>query len=431
MPSNDQEEQSSLPKIEQRAGNRAIQIGQVRGGVIFQLLTPKTAIAIIAALAVIAAGLAYLYNAAQKPARMTGDFNVAVAQFGEVTDKGIVSSARATQIGKLLFDFLDSEYKATDFGLKVQVAHDKIGILTEDKEAEQLASDINANVVIYGNIFTEGDKATLSPRFYIADRPDTEELTGQHNLALPLEFETSSLNFQNKVNAELRSRAAILVSFTEGLSYISADNLAGAARSFQQAISEAESHGPYAGQEVLYLLKALTDERQGKIEQALNDLDQALRMNPDYARAYLALGNIYYAQAVRASNDGNLLNQALAEYEKATKAQDQPAGAYIMEKANVSLGNGYVLRAQQTGDLQLFNQAIEHYNQVVAQHERIADEKIRDLIARAYFGLGIAYERQNDYTRAETAYQQCADLTRDSRIKSSCETQLGIIKGQK
>ena len=174
MPPNDKEEQSPLPKIEQRAGNRAIQIGQVRGGVIFQLLTPKTAIAIIAALAVIAAGLAYLYNAAQKPVRMTGDFNVAVAQFGEVTNQGIVSSARATQIGKLLFDFLDSEYKATDFGLKIQVAHDKIGILTEDHEAEQLASDINANVVIYGNIFTEGNKTTLSPRFYIADRPDTE-----------------------------------------------------------------------------------------------------------------------------------------------------------------------------------------------------------------------------------------------------------------
>lgn len=432
MSSSDQEaeDQPPHPKIEQKAGNRAIQIGQVFGGVVFQLLTPKTAITIIGSLVIVVGGLAYLYNAAQKPARMTGDFNIAVAQFGEVTDQGIVPSARATQIGKLLFDFLDSEYKATDFGLKIQVAHEKIGIITEDQEAEQLASDINANIVIYGDIFVEGNEASLSPRFYIADRPDTGELTGQHRLALPLEFEISSLDSQSKVNAELQSRAAILVSFTEGLSYISANNLTGASSSFQQAIHEAESHGPYDGEEVLYLLAAITDEKQGNIEQALVDLDHALRLNPEYARAHLARGNIYYDRALRSSNDENLLSQALAEYEKAIEARDQPAGAHVVEKANISLGNVYVLRAQQTGDPGLFAQAIDRYNQVVTQYGPTADEIIRDLVARAYFGLGIAYERQDNYTQARAAYQQCADLTKDSQIKSRCEGQLGIIQGR-
>jgi tetratricopeptide (TPR) repeat protein len=431
MSSDDQEapEQPPHPKIEQRAGNRAIQIGQIFGGVVFQLLTPKTAIAIIASLVIVAGGLAYLYNASQKPARMTGNFNIAVAQFGEVTGQGIVPSARATQIGKLLFDFLDSEYKATDFGLEIQVAHEKIGILTEDSEAEQLASDINADIVIYGNIFTDGNQAALSPRFYITDRPDTGELTGQHQLALPLQFDPSSLNFPDTVNAELRTRAAILVFFTEGLSYLSSDDPNGASHSFQQAIREAESHGPYEGQEVLYLLATVTSERQGNIEQAGKYLDEAFRLNPEYARAYLARGNMYYAEALRTSNDEGLLNQAIAEYEKAIKAHDQPAGAYITEKADVALGNVYVLRAQETGDPGLYAQAIDRYEQIVTRYEKTANERIREMAAHAYFGLGIAYERQNNYTQAESAYQQCVNLTGDSQTKSRCELQLEIIKG--
>jgi tetratricopeptide (TPR) repeat protein len=438
MSPNDQKvaEQPPPTTIKQRGGCFTMLFGQVFGDVVFQLqlLTPKTAIAIIAAVAMVAAMagivLVYVYNAAQKPARMTGGFNIAVAQFGEVTDQGIAPSARATEIGKLLFDFLDSEYKATDFGLKIQVAHEKIGILTEDQEAEQLASDINADIVIYGNIFADGNEATLSPRFYIADRPDTGELTGQHQLALPLQFEASSLSFPDSVNAELRTRAAILVLFTEGLSYLSSDDLDGASHSFQQAIHEAESHGPYEGQEVLYLFATVTNERQGNIEQAVKHLDEAFRLNPEYARAYLARGNLYYAQALRKLNDEGLLKQALAEYEKAIKAQDQPAGAYILEKADVALGNVYVLRAQETGDPGLYAQAIDRYERVVTRYGEPANERIRELAARAYFGIGIAYERQNDYIQAKSAYQQCADITRESQTKSRCELQLDIIAGE-
>jgi hypothetical protein len=262
------QEQQSPTEIEQQAGDHAILIGQVFGDAVFQFLSPKTAITILAALAIAAASLFYLYYRAQKPARMTGDFNIAVAQFGEVTDEGIVSSALATQISKLLFDFLDSEYKATDFGLDVQVAHKKIGILTEDREAEQLAYDIGADLVIYGSVFVIGDEATLSPKFYVADQPDTGELTGQHQLALPIKFDISSFGFQDEVNTKLRSRAAILVFFTEGLVYLSADDFDQALQSFRGAICEAGNHGPFDGQEVLYLFSAITNRCQGNLEKA-------------------------------------------------------------------------------------------------------------------------------------------------------------------
>lgn len=429
MALNDQQaqEQQSPTKIEQRAGDRAIQIGQVFGNVVFQLLSTRAVIVILAAVAIAAVVSLYLYRIAQKPAQMTGDFNVAVAQFGEVTDEGIVSSALATQISKLLFDFLDSEYKATDFGLDIQVAHKKIGVLTEDREAEQLAYDIGADMVIYGSVFVIGDEAILSPKFYVADQPDTGELTGQHQLALPIQFDISSLSFEDKVNTELRSRAAILVHFTKGLVYLSASNLDAASHSFQEAIREAETRDPFDGQEGLYLFAAHANRRQGNFEKAAENLDQALSLNPGYARAYLARGNIYYDQGVPLW-DQTKLDAALSEYERALEAPDQPAGAYVKEKVNTSLGNIYVIQAQQTNDPELFAQAVYHYDQVVARYEETKNERIRDLAAIAYFGLGAAYERQKDYAKAADAYQRCINLTSDPELESRAERQLNIIK---
>jgi tetratricopeptide (TPR) repeat protein len=423
------QEQQPPTEIRQRAGDRAIQIGQVFGNVVFQLLSTRAVIVILAAVAIAAVVSLHLYRMAQKPGQMTGDFNVAVAQFGEVTDEGTVSSALATQISKLLFDFLDSEYKATDFGLDIQVAQKKIGILTENREAEQLAYDIGADIVIYGGVFVIGDEATLSPKFYVADQPDTGELTGQHQLAVPIQFDISSLSLQDKVNTELQSRAAILVHFTEGLVYLSASNLDAASHSFQEAIREAERREPFGGQEVLYLFAAVANRLQRDFEEAAKNLGQALFLNPEYARAYIARGNVYYDQGVT-SWDQTKLDQALSEYERALEAEDQPAGAYIREKLNVSMGNIYVIRAQETKDPNLFAQAISHYDQVVGAYEETKNERIRGLAATAYFGLGTAYERWNDYAEAAEAYQRCIEIASDSELKARAEKQFDTVNNR-
>ena len=431
MALNDQQpqEQQSPTEIKQRAGDRAIQIGQVFGNVVFQLLSTRAVIVILAAVAIAAVVSIHLYRAAQKPVQMTGDFNVAVAQFSEVTGQGIVSSALATQLSKQLFDFLDSEYKATDFGLDTQVAHKKIGILTEDREAEQLAYDIGADMVIYGSMFVIGDEAILSPKFYVADQPDTGELTGQHELAVPIQFDISSLSFQDMVNTELRSQAAILVHFTKGLIYLSASNLDAASHSFQEAIREAERLEPFDGQEVLYLFAAVANRLQRDFEEAAKNLDQSLSLNPEYARAYIARGNIYYEQGVT-SWDQTKLDQALSEYEKAFEAEDQPAGANIREKLDASLGNIYVIRAQETNDPDLFAQAMYHYKQVVGAYEETKNDRIRGLAATAYFGLGAAYERQNDYAKAAEAYQRCIEIASNSELKARAEKQFDTINNR-
>lgn len=426
------DERPDPPHIEQRGGDRSVQIGQVGGNVILQLLTFKGVLAILAALTVALAVGGVLYSRAQKPARMTGDFNIAVAQFGEVKDQGIVPSARGRQISQSLFNFLDSEYKSTDFGLTIQVAHDKIGIVREAREAEKLAADLNAHLVIYGTVYESGGEAVLSPRFYIADRKfSAAEITGQHELAEPIPFDLSSLHFQDVVNAELRSRAAILVSFTQGLSFYSAGKLDQASRSFDLSISEAEKSGKPVGQEAIYLFAGVIQSKQADFDRAIALFNKAISINPDYARAYLALGNAYYVQVNPGSIDENLVAQALDEYQKASEARDQPWGAYIADKANVSLGNVYVLKAQQTNDPKLFALAIQHYDQVIQSYrENPEDVKVRELAAVAYFGLGIAYERQNDFEQAVTEYRQCINQAADPDLKTRAEGQIKLIEAR-
>jgi tetratricopeptide (TPR) repeat protein len=428
-------EQPPPSQIKQKAGDRAIQIGQVFGRVVFQVIPPKTALIILAVLAIAAGSLYLAYRASQKPSPMRGNFNIAVAQFGEVTDQGIQATARATVIGDSLAGFLDSEYALNAYGLDVEVAHQKIGIVTEEREAAQLAKDINAHIVIYGTVYYEEDKATFSPRFYVAGQTDAEELTGQHELAEQIKFDKGKLD---DLNRQLSSRAAVLVFFTKGLVYLTTGELDGAAYYFQQAIQQTKDKegASFKGQEVLYLFASAVYQRQGNFEAASQSLDQALLLNPTYARAYIARGNIYYAQALL-SWDRTKLEEALVEYKRAIEP-DQKPDVYVRAKVNVSLGNVYVVQAQQSDDAKLFAQAISYYEQVIDRYDKTdqeTKERLRGLAATAYFGLGAAYERQGDPTQARSVYQRCINLASNpgldsglATLKSRCENQLSLVQ---
>ena len=365
------------------------------------------------------------------PQPMIGDFNIAVAQFGEVKDQGLDSSKLANEISNQLFNFIDSQFESTDFGLDIEVAHNNIDIIVEDREAEVLADEIGADLVIYGSIFVEGEEARLSPRFYIANREgariNTQELIGWHRLAVPIYFKVSSLQSQDDANIELSTRAAILIKFTEGLVYFSSGDFNAALQVFQQVIYQGEQVVSFEGQEVLYLLAAEASRLQKNFDQAHEYLDTALAINSEYARAYVSRGNVFYDQAVETSFDSSLLEKSHDQYQQALVAKDQPAGAFIRAKSNVALGNIAVIRAQQTGDFRLYIEVEQRYNEVVNQYERTGDVNIKQLAAIAYFGLGAAYERQQEFDKAMEAYQNCIELTDNSDLKSRAEGQLAII----
>jgi tetratricopeptide (TPR) repeat protein len=366
-----------------------------------------------------------------QPGVMDGDFNIAVAQFGEVTENGVESSAMATQLSNRLFDFLDSQFGATDFDFDIQVTHKNIPIIVGDTEAEQIAEKTNAHIVIYGDVITLGESAEFSPRFHLAESLKTNELTGPGSLSYPLAFKLSALSYEDEINAILRTRASILVLFTEGLAYLAADNYAAAKAALTSAINEADSYGPFDGEEVLYLLLGTTYRLQQEFLLAEENYAEALNINPNYARAHIGLGNIYFLQYQQGGwSDSAQYDRALQEYEAALAATDQPVGAYVDAKANYSLGNMYLTSAQQTGDAALYERAIDYYDRVIDQYEQQTDNKtLKGIASNAYYGLGVAYEKTADYLQARDAFQNCLDIVDDPALAGRAEDHLEVVRG--
>ncbi len=365
----------------------------------------------------------------KRPSKMTGNFNIAVAQFLELQPDGSYKpSATAEKIGSNLFDYLDSEYRAS--GLTVQVAHDKMPPVRGEADAERLTDQVNADIVIFGTVSVQGAQAEFSPRFYVAEQPDTQEMTGQSELAYPIQFNLSDLGSEDEILAQLRSRTTILLDFTKGLIYLSKGDFDRAENSNADAIAQAQKlSAPFEGQEVLYLLAARIQMSQGHDEQAFQFLDQALALNPNYARAYLARGNIFYTQAVKANFQTDLLDQALNEFTRAFEAPNQPEGANIPIKAHTSLGNVLVIKAQQTNEAGLFSQAVEHYNYVTGEYRDTKDPFLRGFASVAYFGLGAAYERQGRTAEAVENYGCAYVLTDDQEFRSRIQGQIKAAQG--
>lgn len=366
-----------------------------------------------------------------QPRKMNGDFNIAIAQFGEITDDGIKPTALSTKIGDSLLSYLESEFKASNFGLTVDVSNQNMPLITEEASARKLADRTGATIVIYGNVYVQGEEAKLSPHFYVSQEFDASELTGEAELAEPIIFSLATIEDRDQVEQDLKLRSAILVNFTYSLIYLADQNFVDAIVFAQEAIKEAEaSADSLNGEENLYLVAARIETVQKNYDNANRLLDQALVINPNYARAYIARGNIYYGQATRVDPiDNSLLEDALVEYQLAYEAQDQPLGANIPVKAHVSIGNINLLQAQIASDgTNLYANAIEHYRFVIEQYERSHQTSIQELAAQSYFSMGFAYERIGNLQDAIQAYERALTTTSDLDFEKTVKNQLVTTK---
>lgn len=379
----------------------------------------------------VAGGIYASYWYSIQPRKMKGEFNIAIAQFGEITDDGIKSTALSTKISNSLLNYLDTEFKASNFDLVVDVSNHNMPLITEDADAEKLANQVGATIVIYGNVYVQGGEAKLSPRFYVSQDFDASELTGETELAKPIIFNVATIDEQEKTEQDLKARAAILSNFTYSLIYMSNGNFEYADVSVQKAIKITEaSSESFAGKENLYLTAAHIATVQKDYDLANQMLDTALEINSNYARAFIARGNIYYGRATQSKPvDEVLLERALAEYQRAYEAQEQPAGANIPVKAHMSIGNIYFLKAQSaSNNPDLYRDAIEHYQFVTNQYEKSKAPAIKELAALNYFSMGIAYERIGELDQAVQAFENALKTTSQPKFKETVENQLQVTK---
>lgn len=377
----------------------------------------------------IGGAIAFGYWWSIQPTVMDGDFNIAVAEFaykGNANDSQI-----APAVSQRIFNSLTGQYMLSSFR-DVQVEHDKIGVITDAEQARVLAAKINAHVVIWGDVAVFDGEVLVTPRFYIVEShtSDVGEVNGDHKFSDPIHFPVQDVTNPSADGLKTMQRiTTILTEFTKTLVYLEAGqpkDLILAKTSIKEAIKNADSYGDFTGKEVLYLFASDIARRQGKLDQAQEELTKALHLNQQYGRAYIAQANIYYDQRNH--------YKAKNFYKQAIDIQDKPVGAYLLEKASTGLGNICFVQYEailknDPGDpvvTELAQCAIENYGAVIASYKQEPNSGgiARALAAGAYYSSGIVYQDQGKLELARSYYEEALKLTEDPGFKKQIETAL-------
>jgi tetratricopeptide (TPR) repeat protein len=155
-----------------------------------------------------------------------------------------------------------------------------------------------------------------------------------------------------------------------------------------------------------YYHRGVAYESKGDHDRAIADLDQAIRLKPDFAEAYLARGVLYGAR----KRD---YDRALADLDEAIRLKPDFAVAYYARgvvyvegkgdddraiadwdqaiRLNPGYADAYTARGVMYARKGDYDRAIADYNEVI---------RLRPGSAAAYYGRGFAYENKADHDRS-------------------------------
>jgi tetratricopeptide (TPR) repeat protein len=299
----------------------------------------------------------------------------------------------------------------------VQVRHQGIGRVngrtSEERAsaASRLAEQNRAQSVAYGNLERRGTQVSFAPEFYVTELEGAEELVGTTRLGTPLfaDARREGLGYSLVLSDTLTARTEALTFFTIGLTYLGAGQPGSAITFFEQACN-LEAWAESDGKEVAYLFLGSAYRRRGQgddLQRARAAFQTAARLNPEYARAYIGLGNVYYDEFGNSDHSNPaLLDLAITQYRRAQEATLKPEAAAVDARLRTNLGNAFLVKAQ-LGEEALFPIAVGEYEQVVADYER-GRPGTRVLAAHAYLGLGMVAESWNEDNELAVAFYQHA-----------------------
>ena len=319
-----------------------------------RLLTERTPpwcmpvrVALLALVALLlGAGIAYpSINAYLHPTKMRGDFNIIVADFGEISPNGRVrNSPIGSRLSATLYQRLEEQVAANVAGLPgsenetLQVWHNtshdqknvKLNVIrgtSAEKRAEaaaHLAERVGADLIIYGNLNepqvastagglsavhaqdapSAGDTASFQLEFYVnsqnyRDQPDT--ITGRHvvgePIGLPFDLKAEPTNSFKYLNQRLNPRSEAVFWIVNALLAEFRNEPQKALDTMLEGRKQLEDWDSEEGQALLAYFtgrEALWVRDYGLAEE---QLQEAIDRDPDYANAYVTLGAAYYDKA--------------------------------------------------------------------------------------------------------------------------------------
>ena len=408
------------------------------------------------------------------PSKMTGGFNVAVAQFGQEAENGqVVPSEEGQRLSRIVFGVLreqTDEFSDIELRSQVQIWHDDlansemgtdIGLIADEEAAQALAERLGADMVIYGAIDRQNN---FVPKFYVTTEAKgaiDSYVAGHQALgSQPIRVDPdTSLG----AGTDIARRARALTYLTIGLTY----DVLGRSEDALQVYRDAETqlanwNETGEGKEVLYFFlgqaalyfsqqQAGLDQATELRQEAQRAFENGIRSNPEYARPHVGLGSVYYLQAFDTQplstllGASDVLTQTFAEYnqalELAKQSNDQQAeilATYSLGTAQYLQGGAYKSDGQIDAADAAFRQAIDTLDSILASLKATNQQR---LLGHAYQAQGSVFKElarmwaeQGDSQKAgvlieqaRQAFDQCIALSIDSRDKVLLEL---IIRGR-
>jgi tetratricopeptide (TPR) repeat protein len=437
---------------------------------------------LLALLAVVVSALIFVGINFLGPAKMDARFNVAVAEIGEL---GADGRMRPTEEGTLLSKWIFDELVAANGKLpdtNVELWHDSLSLLdkrvklgmvsggTPEARAEaagELASKVDADVVIYGYLTPHNSPAELVLEFYVQPRVRGEAnvTIGRYQLGDPIlvpeNFDPADTLAKEALGTRVTNRASALFWLLLGLR----EDLLGRSEEALAVFRQAEAELPQwkdqgEGKEILYFFigrSALFLGRYGEAEEALL---KALQIDPDYARAQIVLSSVGFRRVESLLHNPEeplteedmrgaivQVEQTIDGYRKAVDLAQGSHDPLIGIIARLALASAYRLQGEIYFWLQDDAEAVRFLdlaiNEIAPVLQPLAEARQHRILAQAHLSLGAAYtqkaeilRRQGDlgasralYEQARAAYARCIeqgasapedDILRSAIVEESC-----------
>jgi len=381
------------------------------------------------------------------PREMSGIFNVAVAEFGEMDANGEIHSSKAgQQLSKYAVNYLRDELKE-DPNLIVWPNESKLFTrtsvqLVQPDTAEKTASNIKADLLLYGYIDTRSNPPQLVLNFWIAPQNEYkfEDIQGNTQIGDPIRVVDPN-DPGISVQSELKSQSVAVAFIAMGL----AQEQLGQTQDALNAFLKAEEAAPgseivqfFIGREYLFLAEFKPDQQEEIWQKAEDSFLKSIDFNDQYAKAYLGLGSVYIKQSAelldtaKASSQAvdpqslQLAEQGIAEYEKVLELKPGLGlGDADQDLAQLALGNAYqqkgaILYYQQDYDsaliafdtaAQILESVRKTFEASVVEHESYRRYLVQsdEYLGTVYQGVGSAFGAKQDYDQAFPAYQKSID----------------------
>jgi hypothetical protein len=216
------------------------------------------------------------------PPVMRGTLNLAMADFASPDSRGRraakATAKLATDVATSVADLLTEQLRPTASRMRIEIRGPAqfpqirgASQTARAQAAKQRAGQIDADIVVYGTLSTDGNTISLQPELYLSDsiQGDTGELVGDHPWGSIIELlgspESNPLATQ-LFGEPLSARTKALASMILGIWHYQAGQPS-AALQHLHAAAENPAWRDQQGKQVVYLFLGNAAERQGAQEQ--------------------------------------------------------------------------------------------------------------------------------------------------------------------